>query len=149
MLSLAHTLISLPFAYYLENPFLIFIAAFVFHLFADTLLHWNLFPEQSKQLFYPLVAVEVLGGIVATWLLVGSDILTMPVLVAIAGGNAPDVIHQFWDFLTPKQRQRYFAWIMPAFKFHSDLQSETLSFSKGVVSQVILVAIAAVLVWLS
>src|SRR5687768_14771650 len=117
MLSLSHTLISLPFAYYLDNPILIFIAAFIFHLFADTLLHWNLFPAQSKKFFYPLVAVEILAGLLLTWLLVGEDILTLPVLAAVAGGNAPDVIHQLWFLLTPEQHRRYFGWAIPAFRF--------------------------------
>ncbi len=145
MLSLSHTLISLPFAYYLDNPILIFAATFIFHLFADTLLHWNLFPAQSKQFFYPLVAVEVLGGLLLTWLLVGEDLLAVPVLAAIAGGNAPDVLHQLWDFLSLKQKKHWFSWAMPAFRFHDHLQLETARIGKGMVSQVILIVLVITL----
>lgn len=145
MLSFSHTLVSLPFAYYLDSPLLIFLAAFVFHFFADTLLHWNFFPEQSRQFFFPFVALEVLAGIVASWLLVGTDILTLPVLAAIAGGNAPDIIHQSWELLRPARRKKYFSWALPAFIFHDKLQNETLNFRKGMVSQVVLILVAILL----
>ena len=145
MLSFSHTLISLPFAYYLDSPVIIFLAAFVFHFFADTLLHWNFFPEQSKRFFLPLVTLEILSGIVVTWLLIGADILTLPVLAAIAGGNAPDVIHQSWELLKPAVRKKYFSWAQPAFIFHDKLQNETLNFRKGVVSQIALILVAILL----
>lgn len=145
MLSFSHTLISLPFAYYLDSPLLIFLAAFVFHFFADTLLHWNFFPEQSKRFFFPLVALEILAGLIAAWLLVGTDILTLPVLAAIAGGNAPDVIHQSWELLTRAQRKKYFSWALPGFIFHDKLQNETLNIRKGALSQVALILLAILL----
>lgn len=142
MLSFTHTIISLPLAYYFENPLLIFVAAVVVHLLADTFLHWNLFPEQSKRWFYPLVALEVAGGLAGTWLLVGDDLLTRPVFVAIAGGNAPDVVHQLWELLTPRQRKKYFAWARPLFTFHSSLQAETFRIGRGLISQIIFIAVA-------
>lgn len=142
MLSFTHTLISLPFAYYFDSPLLIFIAAFVFHLVADTFLHWNLFPEQSKQFFYPLVAVEITLGLVIATLLVGRDIATLPVMAAIAGGNAPDIIHQLWFLLSVPQRRKYFSWAQPAFDFHDNLQHETAHVARGLVSQVIFIALA-------
>lgn len=145
MLSFTHTIVSLPFAYWFDSPLFVFAAAFVFHLVADTLLHWNLFPEQSKKFFYPLVALEIIGGVVAAMAVVGQDILTINVLAAIAGGNAPDVIHQLYFLLSPAQRKKYFTWAQPAFDFHNNIQSETPFFFKGMISQVILIGLTLLL----
>ncbi len=148
MLAISHTLISLPFGLYLENPLLIFITAFIFHLFADTFLHWNIYPEQFKRYPYGLVALDVLGGLFMSRLLVGEAVFTLPVLLAIAGGNAPDVIQALWDMIPPKTRNSYFAWAMPFFHFHDHLQLETTHVGRGLVWQIVFVLLASTLIYL-
>ncbi|MEX2054557.1 MAG: hypothetical protein WD972_00105 [Candidatus Andersenbacteria bacterium] len=138
MLSLTHTLVSLPFAFYFDNVFLVFFAAVVFHFFCDTLLHWNLYPEESGAAFIPLVALEIALGVVAAWLLVGNLIFTLPVLLAIAGGNFPDVLHQLWNMLGPGRQAKWFSWATPAFDWHERLQLETSHVGHGLIWQIIL-----------
>lgn len=146
MLALTHAVISLPFAFYFENLVLIFIAAFLFHLLADTLLHWNLFPDQAGKYFWPLVAVDVFGGLVISWLLVGELLFTVPLLAAIAGGLAPDVLHAFWEMLGKKKQRHWLPWAIPYFRFHEKLQLETPQVLPGLVWQIVLLVSSATLV---
>lgn len=145
MLSLTHTLISLPFGVYLNNPLAIFAAAFVFHLLADTLLHWNIYPEQTGRFFYPLAALDVVGGLIVAWLVMGNQFVSAPILLAILAGNLPDILQGLWDLTGPKM-QRALRWLKPAFDFHDRLQLETISMLKGVVWQAILIVIAVFIV---
>lgn len=142
VLSLTHTLISLPFAFYLENPLLIFLAAFVMHLLADTFLHWNIYPYRFKRYPYELVALDVAGGVVLAWLLTGEQLFTLPVLLAIAGGNAPDILHGVWEVAGKNIQDRYFNWAKPLFRFHDHLQLETTSVPRGLAWQVVFGIIA-------
>ena len=142
MLSIAHTLISLPYAFWLEHPLAIFLAAMATHFLADTLLHWNIYPDPKRP--YPVLAVasDVLGGVAVAWLLLGDAFLTLPVLVAIAGGNAPDVLHGLWELLPAKQRRQGPRWFKASFDWHDKLQVETTNVAAGLVSQVIAVGLA-------
>jgi hypothetical protein len=145
VLSIAHTLISLPFAIFFENPLLIFVAAAVWHVFCDTLLHWNIYAPDFKRYPVELIVLDVGGGLVAAWLVMGDALFTLPVLAAIAGGNAPDIVHGVWDLLRPHQRQ-WLGWARGWFAFHENTQLETTSVWQGLISQIVLSAAAIVLV---
>lgn len=145
MLSLTHTLISLPFGVYLDNPLAIFLAAFVLHLLADTLLHWNIYPEAARRTFYPLAALDVIGGLVVAWLVMDASFFTAPILLAILAGNLPDILQGLWDLL-PRQGRKSLRALKPFFSFHDKLQLETKSISKGIVWQAILIVVAVALV---
>jgi hypothetical protein len=146
MLAITHTLISLPFAVYLHNPILIFLAAFAWHLFADTLLHWNFYPEVFKKYFFPAAIGDALVSLVIAYLVLGNDLFTIPYLAAIAGGNMPDVLHSFWEMMGAKRQEQYFSWAKPWFHFHDSLQLETPSIVRGLIAQVILIAVALIAV---
>lgn len=146
MLSFSHTLISLPFGLYLKNPLLIFLAAFLFHFFCDSLLHWNIFPFRFKSYPYHLVFLDVTSGLLAAWLLLPDQFLTLPVLAAIWGGNLPDILHGLWDLLGIIKRRHYLNFLRPFFIFHHRLQHETTSVPHGLISQIILIAIALTLI---
>lgn len=139
MLSLTHTLISLPFAFLFENPFVIFAGAFIFHLFADTLLHWNIYPEVFKRWFYPLAALDVSLGLVLAWLLTGNTFFTWPILLAIFAGNVPDIMQGLWDLAGPSW-QKHLSFAKPFFDFHDRLQLETKDPVRGLVWQAALIA---------
>lgn len=147
MLSFTHTLVSLPFGVYFHNPLIIFLGAFIWHLFCDTLLHWNIFPPLFKKYPYGLVALDIIAGLVAAWVVVGNSLFALPMLAAIAGGNAPDVCHGLWDWLNERQR-RALAWARPFFYFHEKLQLETSSWFWGITSQTLLILISLGLVLL-
>lgn len=148
MLSTFHTIISLPFGLALYNPFLIFACAFVAHLFSDTLLHWNIYPHHYKKYPFGLVALDVLGGIAVSYALLGNYVLSVSILAAIAGGNAPDVLHAFWSFLQEPTRKQAPTWVRKAFAFHERIQRETESAPLGLISQIIVGGLAAILVLL-
>lgn len=116
------------------------------HLFADTLLHWNIYPYKFKRYPFELVALDVGGGLVISYLLLGSNFFTLPVLVAIAGGNAPDILHAFWEFLSPAQQKRTPHWVQKIFHTHDSLQLETTKAGRGIVSQIIASALAILVV---
>lgn len=146
MLSAAHTLISLPFAVYMDNPILIFLAAWVFHLVADTCLHWNIFPYKFNRYPYDLVAIDIATGVIVAYFLLPESFLTLPVWAAIAGGNGPDVLHGLWDMLSKKTKDKIFFWAKPWFRFHDKLQFETNHIGHGLVSQLTLIALAIFLI---
>lgn len=145
MLSLSHTLISLPFAFYFQNPVLIFLAAFAFHFFLDTLLHWNIYPQNFKRFPFLLVGLDVIVGLLISWLMLGETMWTLPVLAAIAGGNGPDILHTLWIFIPKKIRSSYGFWLEPAFTWHDHLQFETTNLLHGLFSQVFVIGIAIIL----
>lgn len=146
MLSLAHTIISLPVGVYLQNPWLIFIAAFVLHLLMDTFKHWNIYPWQFKKYPYALVALDITAGLAAAWFLLNDQTLTLPILAAIAGGNAPDVLHGVWEFTAQKTKNSYFSRAKPFFIFHDRIQRETTHIGTGLIWQGIFMAVSIFLV---
>lgn len=149
MLALTHTLISLPFGLYFQSPLLAFIAAFLWHLFADSLLHWNIYPQNYKRYPYELVALDVITGLGISYLVVGpATFFLWPMLAAIAGGNMPDILHTLRELTPPDKRDRYFSWGNLFFRFHHAVQKETPSVLRGLISQIVLIAIALWLIWL-
>ena len=143
MLSLAHTLISLPLGIYLENPWLILLGAIVVHLLCDMLLHWNIYPNDYPRFPYGLVALDVGGGVVLAALLVGPEIFSLPVLVAIAGGNLPDVLHSLLVIAGGEKNPRRFPrTVNHPFWLHHRIQHETRDVARGLASQIILVTLA-------
>jgi len=145
MLSFAHTLISLPLAVYFDSPLIIFAAAAVFLLFCDTRLHWNIYPDETSKFPTLAVATDVLGGLVAATALMGPAIVSVPVLAAIAGGNAPDILHTSWELLPRAWRRRAPRWLQRAFVLHDGLQEETHNVAAGLVWQVFFIAFAILL----
>ncbi|MAF80788.1 hypothetical protein CL628_02120 [bacterium] len=149
MLSIIHTFISLPFSIVLENPVLIFISAAVFHLFADSLLHWNIYPHEMKRFPALLIALDVVGGLAVAIVVFGSTAFTLPILVAIAGGNFPDALHTSWDLLPKRTTRRAPRWVKSAFAFHNGLQHETYDVARGLVWQIVLAVIALLVITLA
>lgn len=146
MLSVFHTIISLPFGVYMGSPLLAFLAAFAMHLLSDTFLHWNIFPWRFKRYPYELVALDVFGGVFVSWMLLGQEIINPLVIAAIAGGNMPDILHGLWDMIGKENQRKYFGFAAPAFAFHDRLQLETLDVAQGLVWQCILGALAVLLI---
>ncbi len=145
MLSLSHTIISLPFGLIFTNPLVIFVAAFVMHLVSDMFLHWNIYPQNYKRYPFFLVGLDVLSGLGITYLLLNNTLFTLPILAAIAGGNSPDVLHAFWSFMGKKRQKSTPRFVQAAFLFHEEIQRETESPLLGGLSQVLLGGIAIVL----
>ena len=142
MLSIAHTLISLPFGYIFQNPIAAFSAAFIMHFVCDHVLHWNIYPHKMRTYPFGLVALDILSGLIVAYIVTGTHFLTWPIIAAIAGGNAPDVLHGLWSF-TPEKMQRTFPkFVIAYFKFHENIQRETDSVPRGLLWQIILSAIA-------
>lgn len=148
MLSAAHTLISLPLGLYVHNPLAIFAAAFVLHLLCDTLLHWNIFHDQHERYPYLPVALDVGSGLLAAYALLDRTLFTLPLLAAVAGGNAPDIIHHFWDIIHATRYRPLLAWLAPFFTMHDKLQHETAQPVRGLISQLVLTALAVTLITL-
>jgi len=145
MLSLTHTLISLPFAFWLDQPVIIFIAAFLFHFLVDSLFHWNIYVNQVSKHFPVWVGVDIIAGILVAWSILGQEIFMLSVIAAIAGGNAPDIIQALWDLLKPRHRARLRV-LKPAFAWHYNLQYETNSPLRGLIWQFTLIVIAIFIV---
>jgi len=147
VLSLTHTIISLPFGVYFENPLFIFLAAAALHFAADMLPHWNIYPQNFSRFPYGLVALDVIGGLGMAFALVGNDLFTIPVLAAIAGGNAPDIAHCLWLIAGgEKQPRKTSSWLNAPLNFHHRIQFELVSPAKGLISQAIGMLIAVILI---
>lgn len=146
MLSLAHTLISIPFGIYLENPIIIFLAAATFHFFCDTLLHWNVYPDKYQHYPYGHIAVDVLGGVAVAWLLTGNEFFTLPILAAITGGNFPDIAQAPWEWISPKNKKKFPKLLKIPFHWHDQLQLETPDVFIGMISQLILITVSILLI---
>jgi hypothetical protein len=148
VLSIAHTIISLPFGFYLESPIIIFILAAGLHFIGDMLPHWNIYPKNFRRFPYELVALDVVGGLLLAFAVAGAEFFTLPVLAAIAGGNAPDVVHSLWVIGGGEKNPRKFpAWANHFFRFHHRIQFELASPARGLISQVIGILIAVMLIW--
>lgn len=145
MLSIAHTIISVPFGIIFQNPIIAFCVAFIVHFLCDRLLHWNIYPHKMNT--YPIVwiALDVVSGLGAAYLIAGDTAFSLPVLTAIAGGNMPDVFHALWSALSKTQQKHTPRAIQTFFAFHEAIQRETDSVSAGLISQVILGALAIVI----
>ena len=146
MLAISHTIISLPFGIYMENPLLIFLAAFVFHFFADTFLHWNIYPDDYPRFPFGLVTLDVGGGIIAAWLLTSNGLFSLPVLMAIIGGNMPDIIHMIWTLVGKRVETEPLTWKSAFFHFHERIQQETPAVVRGIIPQIIMIVIAVLLI---
>jgi len=149
MLSLTHTLISVPIGLYIHNPVLAFIVACAVHFLADMLLHWNIYPRDFKRFPFGLIALDVLGGLAAAGVMLHREVLQPSVLAAILGGNFPDILQMLWELTPMTLRERpALAWTKPYFVFHEKIQRETPRIAVGLVSQAVLLFAAAILVGL-
>ncbi len=142
MLSVTHTLVSLPIGAAVQQPVLSFLLALLLHLFADTLLHWNIYLHRHRRP-YLWAAVDVAAALGIAWLLVPDRFLTAPMVAAIIGGNAPDL----WQNSVPIVQRvlpvpRWLGKENPLLRFHSSIQDETDTWWKGVAWQVVLGAAA-------
>lgn len=146
MLSATHTLISLPFGFYLDHPLIIYISAILLHFIADSFLHWNIFPFQFSRYPYALVAIDVFSGLVLAWIFTGERFMTIQITAAIAGGNTPDVLQELWHKVSPELKRRFPGWIFRLARFHEHIQLETLNVGKGLTWQVIFVVITIFLI---
>lgn len=146
MLSTTHTLISLPLGVYLANPLLAFTAAFLLHFLADMILHWNIYPDDYPRFPFGLVTLDVGGGLILAYLLLGTQTVTAPILAAILGGNLPDILHSLW-FLARGDRQsrRWPRFVSKFFHFHHKIQRETRHLVPGLIPQLILAFFVIVL----
>lgn len=145
MLSLSHTLISLPFGLAFSNPVVAFIGALLMHLVSDMPLHWNIYPENYKKYPFFLVGIDVVLGLAVSFVLLGNTMFSLSVLAAIAGGNTPDALHAFWKFMSLKKRKSMPRFIQNVFAFHENIQWETESPLVGGLSQVLFCAVAIAL----
>lgn len=145
MLSFSHTIISLPFGLAFTNPLIVFIGAFLMHLVSDMFLHWNIYPHHFKKYPFFLVGLDVASGLIASYIILNNSLFTIPILAAIAGGNAPDVLHAFWGFLGKTRQKHTPAFVQWIFRFHEIIQRETPSPLLGGLSQVIFCSIAITL----
>ncbi len=145
MLSFTHTILSLPLADLFHNPAAIFLAAFLLHLAADAILHWNVDPTR-RPYPYKFVALDVLSGLALALPIAAGRWPVLSTLAAIAGGNAPDAIHSLWYIFKPTKYSKYIHWLEPFLSFHKKIQRETTSVPLGLASQIILIALALSLV---
>lgn len=139
MLAVSHTIASAAIGTQIENPALAFTLAFTFHFFCDWLLHWNFYPGKWKY-FHLMAVLDVLIGLLFAFLLLGKNFGQYSVLAAIIGGLLPDIIAMS-AFLIKRKIPIYS-------RFHDGIQNETESFYKGIISQVIVVAISVLLILL-
>lgn len=137
MLAVTHTLTSAALGVSVANAPLAFGLAFLFHLFADTLLHWNIYVDRHRWPYF-WTAVDVVGGVAVAAVLLGRDILSLPVLAAIIGGNLPDIIAGVFDLAHWRHG--------PFLRFHDGLQLETANPWKGLVWQGALIVVAVALI---
>jgi hypothetical protein len=148
MLSFTHTLVSLPLGFYFSQPAVALSLAFLLHLWLDSLLHWNIYPQNFKRYPYGLVALDVTAGLLVAWLVTGERFLTPSLLAAIIGGNLPDILHGFWTLAPPTSRRRWPQLAHSFFYLHEHLQKETPRPLTGLISQVIVITLSfAWLAW--
>lgn len=146
MLSLAHTVISLPLGVFWQHPILVFSLAFVGHFLLDAIYHWNIYPPYHPKFPVFLVFLDIVGGFVIAWFVVGEDIVSLPILAAIIGGNAPDVAQTLW-FLLGKPRSKRFPFLTYLFDVHDRIQWETHSVVKGLIPQLTISFLAILLIF--
>ena len=137
MLALSHTLVSAAIGDKISNPVLSFAIAFGAHFICDSFLHWNFFPHKHKPIVL-LALGDMVAGIVLSYFLLGANFWHWSILFAIAGGLLPDII-SFGAYLF-KIRIPYFG------KFHDSIQRETEIVWKGMISQVIVIAVSLLVI---
>jgi hypothetical protein len=140
MLSLAHTIISLPFGVIFEHPIAIFFMAFAFHFVLDAVYHWNVSPPQHDKFPIFPVALDIFTGVIVAWIVFGVNVFSLPILAAIAGGNGPDIIHTLWS-LKGEPRSKRFPFLTLFFDIHNRIQWETRDITKGLLPQLTTVLI--------
>lgn len=138
MLAVTHTLASAAVGAQVDHPVFAFALAFLLHLFADTILHWNIYVEQHRWP-YVWVALDLLGGFFLAYLLAGERLVTAPIIAAIVGGNLPDITAGTLTLLKRRTTAD------PFHRFHEGLQNETTNPSKGLVWQVVFALFAVIL----
>lgn len=144
MLAVTHTVTSAAIGAHVQSVPFAFGIALVFHLLADTLLHWNIYTDRHRWA-YGWIVVDVLGGLLLTYWLIPERFATAPVLAAILGGNLPDIWHGGLDVLqhiAPRHARMLRRFFIP---FHEKLQHETLSPVRGLAWQAVLLIFALVL----
>lgn len=135
MLALTHTVTSAVIGTKIGNPVLCFVLGLALHYLEDSFLHWNFFPHKHK--YIKLWAfLDVLSGLVLSWLIFREIFFTIPVLAAVFGGLLPDVISfgapTFgWNWLNPNWHKN----------FHDTIQKETEIPWKGLISQALFLVI--------
>lgn len=133
MLAFSHTIVSAAIGDSVNNAPTAFALGVAGHFFCDWLLHWNFYPHKHKHIGL-LAAGDVAAGLGAAYFLLGADFWKWPVLAAIFGGLLPDMIAftaYFFKFRVP-----YFS------AFHDNMQNETESFWKGMISQIAVIALS-------
>ncbi len=141
MLAVTHTITSAAIGAQVDSAPFAFSLAFLFHLFADTLLHWNIYTHKHR-FPYAWIGVDILGGVLLAAWLAAENFSTAPVLAAIVGGNLPDLWHGSLDLLE-KIRRRSLSNKGVFFRFHEGLQHETYSAPKGLLWQGVFLVISA------
>lgn len=136
VLAITHTMTSAAIGASVSSVPFAFALAFLFHLFADTLLHWNIYVDTHRWPYF-WVAVDVFGGLLAAYWLTPEQFFTAPILAAVLGGNLPDIAAGISDLL--KRPKGVFL------RFHEGLQNETLSPARGLAWQIVLLTVALVL----
>lgn len=86
---------------------------------------------------YTWVALDVVSGLGAAYLIAGNAVFSLSILAAILGGNMPDVLHAYWSMISERQKQQAPKFIHAYFDFHEAIQRETDSAPKGIVSQIL------------
>lgn len=150
VLAITHTMTSAAIGMHVQSVPFAFALAFLFHLFADTLLHWNIYLDKHRWPYF-WVAMDVLGGLLAAYWLTPEQFFTGPMLAAVLGGNLPDLWAGGLDLrqkLRAKGRSGQSAPAMAKdafYRFHEGIQNETLSPARGLAWQIVLLTVALVL----
>lgn len=145
MLAVTHTITSAAIGTQVQSVPFAFAIAFVFHFFADTLLHWNIYTDRHRWP-YAWIVLDVFGGLLIAYWLMPDRFLSPPVLAAIIGGNLPDI---WGGGLEALQRlfPRYGPFLDRLYDpFHEKLQNETLNLWKGSVWQAILLVVSVAVI---
>lgn len=145
MLSLAHTIISLPFGLLPLHPISIFLLAFGFHFVLDSFLHWNIYPPRRGHFPYFKVSLDISFGLLVAFFLLGDRFLSWPILATILGGNMPDIIQSLWYF-AGQPTKGWWRFVYPLFHFHDYIQWETTNIALGLISQIALITIVLLIV---
>jgi len=156
MLSTTHTIMSVAIGAQMERAPLAFLTAFLLHLLADTLLHWNIYTDRHRWPYF-WAMLDVCGGIVAAYWIAPDRFFTAPMLAAVVGGNLPDLWANGVDVLRRLRAglARAQAARRPASSLrrlhqslldvHDALQYETMSPTRGLAWQVLLIAASTAL----
>lgn len=149
MLAITHTLVSVPIGIYVHQPVYAFALSLIAHLFADTLLHWNIYVDRHRWP-YAWAALDVAAGLAAASWIAPDRFLTPPMLAAIVGGNLPDlwangiaVVRRLQTRFMPRAAAGRPVTLLgrihqAVLDFHDRLQYETTSPTRGLVWQLVL-----------